>query len=1808
MKKSILIVVGAMLLAGAASAGTYTVVFDANGGSAYNEGGFTVTNQTIECGTATRLLASVFERGDLAEGYVFTGWSETEEGEVKYTNCAKVTDLAAEGGTKTLYAVWQLRSDRAAGVPTEKRLFAGKWNSVGTSITWYNDNVSYAGGRFERGYQDRVRDKFIVASFLNTGISGGCVNGANVQPADFYTLEHGINDWGNNVASGTLDDYINKTANNSFAYYYRVAIDKMKANSPKAIVLMTPRKGIGFSGYLPDRWDLQRSGGYYLQDYVNLVLDIAEYEGFEVADNFTFAGDQSTLADLSIEVALHPNDDGYQLMANEIYRAICRAMPDMEKIEDHGVYMWTKGESGTWTDSDEGWETRAAIEIPSAAEITLEGAKETAAIYVNADTTLKGDAISFYYPGRIVFNKDAVLTIESEIGEGWSITTAAGSDDVASGTVAFSGVPTAPINVDFGEALLKGENLQITSDLTLTTSGTGRIRLAEDATATIDLEGKEIEFAISGKAATKANTYNCLTDGAGATRVLGGGELSIGATLGTWGPCGKGGDIHIEKGGVVKLTSSSSMGIYKPTWVEGGTLENDYNGWGNLLYKVHVSNGAHLTGYKMETGNNDYYTGGDTDQYSGSFIWQTGDEKSLVDFDEIRLGASTDATTNPVQLRFICDGPLEVASRLTTKDASAIKVNDPTMFGFLKKGAGTLTLSSAETTAPNASFVMQAGTVAFPATAKAEFGVLAVNGAVTIDLAEGAAISFADSSATEWAGTITLTRTPKTGELRFGTSSEGITEAQLAAITVKDGTELLMIDDDGYVCAVPGATVTTRVATNEATSILMGTKQLMFSDTLLADVTGIAGDYYLLHVDARKAGNDPTKFELSEICAEGAGTAGIYHYANDGASLTCQFHAKAPYLAVVKLELTQEGDDIYGQVVYSLYPYTSTIGFDADTAASGTLAADYKPLHDDLTSSTSWMAVSLDNVRLTVKEVTYDDVNVTITYVGKDGETIQSVEAAAGYLDLAAIAPEPPEYEGYLFTGWDKSSQRVSTDITVTAVYEKQFKVVFLDADGTVLASEWVRKGETATVPDMTGKTYEGGTFRGWSASVGEVTEDMTVTAVYSAAGVPAAVTAALDSAYYPAGVGALVWGGGETGVWDDSTQNWYTESGIVTAWVAGSIAVFANDAEIAVSGAKNVAEVLNVADASRVVFTGDALNFTSGDTVRFGANGVFRFENEITGTSGYTQAMGESSSAVQKMEEPVYLVSTEARKVFEKTVKLANIETFSLMVQGYWGGAQTPVKITNEEVSKQSGIYNWMYDDETRSVTFILKYKVIDGYNVIIDAVKVKLEETDDGVYASAIYCKNALGSYDLSHGESTTWDCDFDTYSFRSDCKLCDEGVSLSNYQLHVYDFQCSLAGAVPSSMGVEVAGDCAITGEYTLDNGTFKTVDEGTLGGGAFSQAVTANAGTTFELGGTAAIEVKGKIANSGSGKIIFSGENIKLTANNEHDWELDISGKVYASGYRSLPTGGSGTKVLLGGELSVANMLSYWGPSSNNGPIEIYEGGLVRLVHREAMGVSKPWYVYGGAIANENSDTAYPIVFKLYLQDGATFTGSRVGVGFKDYYDSWSFINVSGAKPSSFAAKDIMVGYQYPASTANHKIGIKFEVADVTGDEEVDFTLDSPIVDREGVDLYSGDGLRENCGVWKTGAGTMLMTAADNAETLGVFKIDAGAVKFAATAGGKLGALKVDGDAELKFEKDARIEFADSSEIDWTDGAVLRFSGELGSKSVRIGTDANSLTPAQLQQLKRVTSNGTLKSVEIDDDGYLKLGEGFAIRFR
>ena len=216
--------------------------------------------------------------------------------------------------------------ENAAASQAEPRQVKGTWCALGTSISWLDSNT--ASDPLTKGYQTRVMEKLAFSRYYNKAVNGGTISSAVTAPvrADYYTIEHGINDWGHCTPVGTINDYINNTKNGTFAADYRRVIDQIFSRNSKArVILCTPRKAYGFNGYLPDHWYDPKydanGNAIYLQDYVDIVRQIAAYESFPVADFFAECGGQRQLDNWSYDTALHPNDEGMQIMANVLIQA-----------------------------------------------------------------------------------------------------------------------------------------------------------------------------------------------------------------------------------------------------------------------------------------------------------------------------------------------------------------------------------------------------------------------------------------------------------------------------------------------------------------------------------------------------------------------------------------------------------------------------------------------------------------------------------------------------------------------------------------------------------------------------------------------------------------------------------------------------------------------------------------------------------------------------------------------------------------------------------------------------------------------------------------------------------------------------------------------------------------------------------------------------------------------------------------------------------------------------------------------------------------------------------------------------------------------------------------------------------------------------------------------------------------------------------------------------------------------------------------------------------------------------------------------
>lgn len=132
----------------------------------------------------------------------------------------------------------------------------------------------------------------------------------------------------------------------------------------------------------------------------------------------------------------------------------------------------------------------------------------------------------------------------------------------------------------------------------------------------------------------------------------------------------------------------------------------------------------------------------------------------------------------------------------------------------------------------------------------------------------------------------------------------------------------------------------------------------------------------------------------------------------------------------------------------------------------------------------------------TVTITVHDDV--TATFVdGISGDIIETLQVTYGH--SVSVPAEPSRY-GYTFKGWDKTTDKVTDNITVTALYEaNEYTVKFVDGvTGKVYKTEKVKFNTSATAPNESGLSIpEGHEFMAWDKDFSAIQGDTTVTSVY---------------------------------------------------------------------------------------------------------------------------------------------------------------------------------------------------------------------------------------------------------------------------------------------------------------------------------------------------------------------------------------------------------------------------------------------------------------------------------------------------------------------------------------------------------------------------------------------------------------------------------------------------------------------------------------------------------------------------------------
>lgn len=119
----------------------------------------------------------------------------------------------------------------------------------------------------------------------------------------------------------------------------------------------------------------------------------------------------------------------------------------------------------------------------------------------------------------------------------------------------------------------------------------------------------------------------------------------------------------------------------------------------------------------------------------------------------------------------------------------------------------------------------------------------------------------------------------------------------------------------------------------------------------------------------------------------------------------------------------------------------------------------------------------------------------TVTFM--DGEKVLATFTNVTHGETVT-APEVPEKDGKTFSKWDKDFSKVTSDLTINAVYDVDtFTVTFKDGE-KVLETQTVEYEAAATAPDTARLSPpEGMHFAKWDKDFSKVTEDIEVSAVY---------------------------------------------------------------------------------------------------------------------------------------------------------------------------------------------------------------------------------------------------------------------------------------------------------------------------------------------------------------------------------------------------------------------------------------------------------------------------------------------------------------------------------------------------------------------------------------------------------------------------------------------------------------------------------------------------------------------------------------
>ena len=212
--------------------------------------------------------------------------------------------------------------------------FDGKlWLATGTSLTWYDGKTYQLGvnaGKICRGYIGNVSRRKRL-KVINDGISGATLGNVSSNSfinryttldfanTDIFTIEFGVNDYGNDVPVGTASD---SAGTGTFAACLKTVIEYAIAQNPKINIVICLDPDV--------RGTNTNNNGNTLKDYIDVQIAIAEQYRLQICNWYYHSGINSLskgdgTVDYLTADGTHPNDDGHLRMGamlNQVFDSL----------------------------------------------------------------------------------------------------------------------------------------------------------------------------------------------------------------------------------------------------------------------------------------------------------------------------------------------------------------------------------------------------------------------------------------------------------------------------------------------------------------------------------------------------------------------------------------------------------------------------------------------------------------------------------------------------------------------------------------------------------------------------------------------------------------------------------------------------------------------------------------------------------------------------------------------------------------------------------------------------------------------------------------------------------------------------------------------------------------------------------------------------------------------------------------------------------------------------------------------------------------------------------------------------------------------------------------------------------------------------------------------------------------------------------------------------------------------------------------------------------------------------------------------